>query len=267
MHKTKFIYALELAKIAPSSAKNYNKAIKELTEAYGDNPSIEQLDNFILKKCRKRQAWVKYAIKYYLKFIGREDDYKLLSKAKILLSIRPKNFLPKHKIVEIIDNIENERHKAIANIQFYTGARANEIISINKRRQREEVLPNGNKIYTITIAGKGQKPRTIYLNERLWQSIKPYIEKCRNYPFLEKNNSGMFLGEPISFLSFWTKAETEYHNYLISLKKAAMKCGINPGTHDLRRSFAELIRQETGDIFKVQKALGHSSINTTLKYF
>ena len=74
-------------------------------------------------------------------------------------------------------------------------------------------------------------------------------------------------GEPITYLSFWTRIETEYKQYWKSLKVAASHCGIDIGTHDLRRSFAELIRVETGDIYRVQRALGHTNINTTIRYF
>ena len=52
------------------------------------------------------------------------------------------------------------------------------------------------------------------------------------------------------------------------LKKAFVAAGLNGhlATHSLRKSFAQRLYDRTGDIFAVQKMLGHKSVATTQKY-
>ena len=52
------------------------------------------------------------------------------------------------------------------------------------------------------------------------------------------------------------------------LKVAFESAGLNGhlATHSLRKSFAQRMDEQTGDIFAVQEMLGHRSVATTQKY-
>ena len=52
------------------------------------------------------------------------------------------------------------------------------------------------------------------------------------------------------------------------LKKAFQAAGLNGklATHSLRKSFAQRVYEESGDIYLVQELLGHQNISTTQKY-
>ena len=52
------------------------------------------------------------------------------------------------------------------------------------------------------------------------------------------------------------------------LKSAFIAAGLNGhlATHSLRKSFAQRLYEQTGDVFVVQEMLGHKSIATTQKY-
>ena len=52
------------------------------------------------------------------------------------------------------------------------------------------------------------------------------------------------------------------------LKAAFEMAGLNGhlATHSLRKSFAQRLYEQTGDIFAVQEMLGHKSVVTTQKY-
>ena len=52
------------------------------------------------------------------------------------------------------------------------------------------------------------------------------------------------------------------------LKEAFMAAGLNGklATHSLRKSFAQRVYEESGDIYLVQELLGHRNIATTQKY-
>lgn len=266
MQKEKYTTFLQNKGLSESSAKIYWSAIKELLAKYGDNPTIDQINSFIIYKNNKRQPHAKYAIDHYLVVNGREDECKLLPKVKLRNPMKQKHFIDKCKIMEIIENIENKKHRLIAKLQINTGARASEILSINKNKIRKHIV-NDRNIAKIRVKGKGDKYRTIYINEALYEELLILCNNVRDYPLLERDKEGFWKGEPIPYLGFWTKVENEYKLYWLSLKKAAMKCDINIATHDLRRSFADLIRLNTKDIYKVQRALGHSDISTTARYF
>ena len=52
------------------------------------------------------------------------------------------------------------------------------------------------------------------------------------------------------------------------LKKAFLGAGLNGklATHSLRKSFAQRVYEESGDIYLVQELLGHRNVSTTQKY-
>ena len=52
------------------------------------------------------------------------------------------------------------------------------------------------------------------------------------------------------------------------LKKAFEDAGLNGklATHSLRKSFAQRLYEESGDIYLVQELLGHRNVSTTQKY-
>ena len=52
------------------------------------------------------------------------------------------------------------------------------------------------------------------------------------------------------------------------LKKAFLEAGLNGklATHSLRKSFAQRLYEESGDIYLVQELLGHRNVSTTQKY-
>lgn len=243
--------------LEPNSIKIYSETIKEFLNKYPEQ-TIEQINHFVAVKETKRQAHARYAIKKYLIFIGREEDYSKLHKPKTIYPIREKVFLTKEQAYQIINHIKNPLHKAMAILQYNTGARISEIITLKKSLISRQKINEFN-VLRFGIRGKGNVPRYVYVIVDFWKYIQPYYESCRAYPFMDKKD------KPIPALEFWDRVRTIYKRYYESLKAAAKECGLNIGTHDLRRSFADDLRKET-DIFHVQKTLGHKSIDTTTRY-
>jgi integrase len=237
----------------------YRNAIQELISTYGEDPSLEQLNSFITIKCKKRQPYVKSAIKEYLELLGRENEYSKLVQAKIRPPIREKHFLSRDNLFNIIESIEKPLYHTIAKIQVSTGARASEIITIEKRRVRKEEYEdkdhNKKERIKIILKGKGDKPRPIYLRPEMWKLIEPYYNQSKKYLFL----NGV---DDLSESRVWNKARTQYKRYLEILQDAAKECNFDITTHDLRRSVANLI----GEIRKAQLVLGHADMRTTEKY-
>lgn len=253
----------------PSSIKTYVKLIKELIDKYGTSPKVEQLNEFIEQKCNNRQPVSKYAIKHYLNFIWEDYKFKSLKepeleeppeyvdlvKPKIKPSKKKKTFLTKNQAMQVINSIDNKEHRVVAIIQYFTGARASEAISILKSNIINETEHDRIK---VNIVSKGGALQPVYLSDNISHVLQPFMIKEGEYLFLKCNN--------VSEEKLRTQTESYYKKYYESLRKAAMENDIEMSTHDLRRSFAQSIIQEGYNIYEVQRALRHKDISTTTRY-
>ena len=250
--------------LMPSSTNVYIKIIKELTNRFGIDPSVQQLNQFITEKSRKRQAHTtQAALKYYLRFRWRNkrvynELVEQLVKARARPPIRKKVFLNRTEAIDIIDSIAKPEHQLVAKMQYFTGGRASEIIAIKKSNIVHE---SEFKRIRIDIIGKGDRFDPIYLTDSLWVEVQQYMIKESSYLFL--NDEKKILTEE----QLRTKTESYYKRYYDSLKQAAKSNGMNIATHDWRRSFAQSLKEDKTDTHDIQKALRHKSMDTTEKYF
>ena len=244
--------------LMPSSVKTYVKLIKEMVDRYGIDPTVNEMNEFIADKCKKRQPKVKYAIKHYLKFRWKPKSlYFELINVKIRNTIKKRNYLSRTQAKDVIDSIDDEEHRLISKIQYFTGARASEIISIKK----DHILHETEfKRIKIDIMGKGGRVDPIYLGDILWVELQHYMISNGKYLFLKDC-------EDLDEMKIWNKIETYYKRYHKSIKEAGRNIGLDIATHDWRRSFAQSIKQEGADIVDVKRALRHSRIETTERYF
>lgn len=105
----------------------------------------------------------------------------------------------------------------------------------------------------ITVASKGKVHR-IPITDTLWHILETY---WRNLPkkhtiYLFPNATG---NGPLD------------NNYMIKFRNICRSLGWKDVCfHTLRHSFASILLKSTGNIYLVQKALGHASITTTQRY-
>lgn len=156
-----------------------------------------------------------------------------LETIKILLAWKPKNF-------------EEHRFHTLLIFLLDTGCRIGEAFTLTRNRID---LDN----FLVTVIGKGNKER-----------IVPISVECRKYLF-------KFLSKHKFDLAFPTKdgGKLMYNNmrrqYLITLKKLGIeKC--DGSFHSLRRLFASNFVNQDGDVLKLQRMMGHSSLHMTNKY-
>lgn len=263
--KADFRAWLDNQPLAPTSVKVYYNQVQALIGRHGAQPTVEQINAFISEKSEKRQAHAKYAIRYYLRFLGRKKDYELLVKAKLRKPVRPKNHFTKEEVNEIAERIEKESHKALAYLQYMTGTRAAEVLKIRARDIEEETdEERGMPRLKILVFGKGDKPRHIFIYKQdmmEWLMGKSEKRKRTEHIFLQRCFCGL------SRKALRPKIETAYKRYQEDFSRAAGECGHeNVGTHDLRRSWADAMEEREIPDKKAMNAGGWSSRESFERY-
>ncbi len=112
---------------------------------------------------------------------------------------------------------------------------------------------------TLRVVGKGNKERTIYLNDACMEAIDAYIpERIVPHPadkdaFFTSRNRNRMSVQTIKWL----------------VKKHITAAGLDPSkysAHKLRHTAATLMYQNGVDIRTLQTVLGHRSVDTTMIY-
>lgn len=145
------------------------------------------------------------------------------------------------------------RNKAIITIFLNCGIRLNELVNIDLKHIN--FFDN-----TLSVIGKGNKERSLYLNNACVKAIRDYL---RERPTdIKKDKDALFISERKERISRRTV------QYIV--KQELAKAGINTdefSTHKLRHTAATLMFQYGDvDIRSLQKVLGHESVSTTEIY-
>jgi site-specific recombinase XerD len=155
------------------------------------------------------------------------------------------------KLLGAIDGEHRERDFAIITLFLNCGLRLSELVAINLNRIKND---------TLTVVGKGDKERTIYLNSACKRAIEAYL-KVRPVDGVKDKNA-LFISERKQRIS----NKTVQH----IVKKYIKAAGLDPerySTHKLRHTAATLMyRHGKVDIRALQEILGHESIATTEIY-
>lgn len=219
----------------------------------------------------------------FMSFVSRERDNNANSRARKVASIKsffnylstkakvldynpaselesPKILkrLPKYlnieeskKLLSSINGEHRERDYAIITLFLNCGLRLSELVGININKIKDD---------TLTVIGKGNKERTIYLNKACIKAIKAYLRVRPADGVADKN--ALFLSERKKRIS----NKTVQH----IVKKYIKLSGLDPekySTHKLRHTAATLMYKHGNvDIRSLQEILGHESVSTTEIY-
>jgi integrase/recombinase XerD len=185
-----------------------------------------------------------------LKFLLQE----ILGKSVLLnirYSKRPKTlpvFLSKEEVRQLINAIENSKHKLMIELMYSADLRLSELV--NLKVQDLELSKN----YGWVRHGKRNKDRLFVIADRLKQNIKNHIKEddLKYFSYLFKGRK--------NHISQRTVQEI--------VKQAAKKAKINKNVHPhtLRHSFATHLIENNYSVYDVQSLLGHNSSETTMTY-
>ncbi len=204
-------------------------------------------------------------IRVFFKYLAVKEKLIDVNPAQNLETPKQDKRMPKYlsledsqKLLEITANEDNRnavRDFAIITLFLNCGMRLAELVSINIK----DIKFDDAK---MTVIGKGNKERTIYLNNACMQAIKEYLEIRPKEGIDYKSKDALFLSERKERIS----RRTVQHIVEKELRQAGLD-STKYSTHKLRHTAATLMYQYGQvDIRALQELLGHASISTTEIY-
>jgi integrase len=163
---------------------------------------------------------------------------------------------PKHvwAIRTMLQNVRQTRDLALFNLAIDSKLRGCDVVALRV----DDVAPNGYAVDRATVRQrKTGRPVRFELTEQTRQAIDDYIK-------LMGKKSGQFL-----FAGRRPERCMTTRQYARHLADWLTSIDLNPhlyGTHSLRRTKATLIYRRTGNLRAVQLLLGHSKIESTVRY-
>lgn len=154
------------------------------------------------------------------------------------------------RLLSSVDGKNKERDYCILCLFLNCGLRISELVGLNVSDYRGE---------SMRVLGKGNKERTVYLNQACQDAIERYLEIRKN--LAPARVSAMFLSS--------RRARMSVDAVQVMVKKNLTRAGLDASlysTHKLRHTAATLMLQNGVDVRTLQEVLGHENLNTTQIY-
>ncbi len=199
------------------------------------------------------------SLKMFYKFLTVQKGFFTDNPLQELDSPQIKKSLPKYLTLEeslallnAVDGKNRERDYCIITLFLNCGMRLSELVSLNL----SDIRTNN----TLVVTGKGNKERTIYLNDACVDAINAYLPvrpvdgvKDKNALFISRN-----------------KKRISPKTIQAIVKSTLNKAGLGErdlSTHKLRHTAATLMYQYGDvDVLAIKEILGHENLNTTQIY-
>lgn len=243
-------------RFSPKTIKTYQNCVKKFLLFSGktiDKISKKDAREFLSYLANKRKVagstlHVNHmAIRFFL-----EDVLNKRMRLNIKYSRNPRKFpiaLGKIEIKNLLNSIENEKHRLMAELMYGAGLRVSELINLKIKDLELD------KNYGFVRNGKGGKDRLFIIDPLIKDKIKKLIieENLENEGYLFKSNRNK---------------KYNVASLRKIIKNAGKRAGIkkNISCHTLRHSFATHLIQNGYDVSAVQAMLGHKSPETSMIY-
>lgn len=252
----KFIATKRVEGLAESTVKRYYEINKELLDFLRKPlPEIQTDDlRFFLSLRRKRDKVTNRTLdgmrRIYSSFFGwlAAEQYISQNPCLALKKIKYKKVVRKPfstvDMQRIREACETERDIALIDFLYYSGCRVSEVASI-------DIEDIDTEAKSITVLGKGNKERTIYLTDVAVMHLGRYIGN--------RTAGALFTGKGSARM---TKGGIE-----AAVKRIGEKAGVqNVHCHRFRRTLASNLIQKGVNILTVAQILGHADLRTTQEY-
>jgi len=252
--RKRMIRELELKRKAPSTISSYVKAVEELARYYRRSPDristeeIRSYMHFLIVEKKLSYSSCNHKI-VAINFFFREV---IRRKVQLRVPMKRSGHLPeplsRDEVARLIAAAENRKHRVLMMTAYSAGLRVSELV----RLKPQDI--HSDRMLIRVNQGKGRKDRYTLLSQRLLGELRAYWRESRPETWLFPNQSRT------DHMPTCTPARAFYR-----LKQRA---GITHGRgiHTLRHSFATHLLEAGVDLRTIQILMGHTSLNTTVKY-
>lgn len=274
--KREFLEHLEIEKgRSLKTIENYDRYLNVFFN-YAKIKSPKQINDNLIREFRlwlnrrenlkkKTQNYYLIALRSFLKYLTKRKINSLSAERIELAKIpeRSLDLISGNELSRLLNapvgsDLKSLRDRAILEFLFSTGLRVSELVSLpaDLDLSRDE----------LSVRGKGEKVRVVFLSERAKKAIKEYLNKRKDM------EEALFI--KISKIKNQSAKSKTKDNRLTSrsveriVKYYAIKAGISKKVtpHTIRHSFATDLLQNGADLRSVQMLLGHANISTTQIY-
>jgi len=245
---------------SPRTVNTYRTGIKALRRAVGNDSELTKTDLQHLVISMRERGLTAGGVNMYLRTINSfltwlHEDGRVPTRQRVkLLTNPPKAFagftdVEMRRVVALRPTGRIQRRTwSLFVCLLDTGIRIDEALGLEHERVNLDAL-------TITVRGKGSRERTI-----------PISGECRKALF-RLRPSGRAPGRYVFTTS--SGARMSYRNAFRDLKELCHRAGVegpHVRPHNIRHYFAVTFLRAGGDLYRLSRILGHSSISTTQLY-
>jgi site-specific recombinase XerD len=242
--------------------------VKEHKAKSIDGPTVMGFQ-YYLKKQRKNSGpsinRKLFALRSYGHFIKLEqvpgaDKLPFYDVLKVRGGYRQKPDALTHQQVKMLfDSIDRSnflgiRDYAVYAVMYSLGLRVGEVYQLNLNDINSE-----NK--TLTVLGKGNRRRELYLNPEVLQVLSEWLAVRHNFKNSELSNA-LFISKKGNRLAIRTIED----NMRKLVDRLEFKLHFRVTCHTLRHTFASHLNDNGEDILVIQSLLGHASPRSTKIY-
>lgn len=228
-------YEYILKKNLPEGIESVLEWLKSIKNPSTHNISLQSIKEYLIKRFEKEPIERRMELLDAISSVKRKKPKRAITEL---------NYLTFYQVNELA-SITTESISCFVLSMFWTGCRVSELINI---RLNDCIC---KEFVSIRLVGKGGKEREVYMPRDLFTRIRKFF-KGRDYLFETREGD---------------RYKREYITHEIK-RQARLKLNININSHLLRHSKAMYLKNERGlSPDQIAKALGHSSVITTLTFY
>ena len=254
--RQQMIDAMILRGLAPKTQKSYLYWVGDFANHYHRSPSlldVKHLEQYLLFLIKNRHLSANSvrtslnAIHFlFIKVLAR-PAYQV----KVAYPKRPQripDLLTREEVHEILSCCENKKHHAMLCTCYGAGLRVSELVALQVRH-----IDSDSRVIHVKQA-KGAKDREVPLGDAL-------LDELRSYWHLYRPHKWLFYGVDINQALGISSTQKVFRR-----SKSSSQIKKNGGIHSLRHAYATHQLNAGMPLHCLQRALGHQSIHTTMRY-
>jgi integrase/recombinase XerD len=247
---------MQLRNFSPQTVKSYTQQMLWYTQYFGRSPAelgeaeIKQYLHYLL--VTRKLNWSSVNVCYCALRFFYETTLKRPWNVENIPRPKTGTILPEIlsdiELIRLFDAPKNFKHRIILMTTYSAGLRVSEVTRLKPAHI------DSDRMLIRVEQSKGRKDRYTLLSAALLPELRSYYQQFRPQTYLfEGRTPGQALS-PDTIQSIFQRARESAG----ILKKASV--------HTLRHCFATHLMENGTDIFRIKEFLGHSSIQTTLRY-